>query len=314
MALVSTVYPPEVWVVESLMVLRDELVMARLVHRDFSRAIQNAGDVIHTRKPTKLSVRTWSGQTGSDADSQIEVDNLNAKDLSITLDTLVYVAYLVEDRDATITIKELREEFLIPAMDPMSQKVDDDIMSEMTSASSSDVDGNAVSAIAFDSPVGSGAAMDEDDIIEARKQLFTSQCPAAGRVMVLSSEHEADCLRSNLFVQADQSGSTEALREGRLGRKFGFDTYHSQNVPTASDTDSTAQSICFHRNALAFVNRPLIAIPGRYGAESAYNSIDDVSMRVTAAYDIRYKGVTVSFDMLYGVQLLDANLAKIINP
>lgn len=295
------------------MVLRDTLVMARLVHRDFSREIATAGDTIHTRRPQKLAARKWTGQSGSDANSQIEVDNLNAKDLSIALDTLVYTAFLAEDRDEAISIKSLREEFLIPAMDPIAQRVDDDIMTEFCSHGSSDVDGNAVTLIAYDT-VGEGADMNEDDIIEAREQLFTSQCPQAGRMLVLSAGHEADCLRSNLFVQADQSGSTEALINGRLGRKFGFDIYVTQNVPTAYDTDGTGQSLAFHRNALAFVNRPLGAIPGSLGAQSAYQSIDDISLRVTAAYDIRYKGVTVSFDILYGVQLLDANLAKIINP
>jgi hypothetical protein len=313
MALVSTVYPPEVWAMESLLVLRDTLVMARLVHRDFSATIANAGDVIHTRKPTKLTARTWAGQSGSDADSQIEVDNLNAKDLSISLDSLVYTAFLAEDRDETISIKALREEFLVPAMDPIAQRVDDDIMTEFCSFGSSDVDGNAVSLIAYDT-VGAGADMNEDDVIEAREQLFSSQCPPNGRVLVLCAGHEADLLRSNLFVQADQSGSNEALTSGRLGRKFGFDIYTTQNVPTAYDTDGTLQSLSFHRNALALVNRPLIAIPGNLGAESAYQTLDDISMRVTSAYDIRYKGVTVSFDILYGVQLLDAALAKIINP
>lgn len=313
MALVSTVYPPEVWAMESLMVLRDNLVMARLVHRDFEPEVANRGDVIHTRKPTKLPARTWSGQSGTNADSQIEVDNLNARDLSITLDTLVYTAFLVEDRDEATSIKDLRTEFLIPAMDPIAKKVDDDIMTEFTSSASSDVEGNAVSAIAFDT-VGDGADMNEDDIVDAREELNTSQCPPSGRMLVISSEHEADLLRTALFVQADQSGSADALTTGSLGFKFGFRIFHSQNVPDAGDTDSTPQSLAFHRNAIALVTRPLQAVPRELGAISAFRSLDDVALRVTSAYDIRYKGVTVSFDILYGVQLLDANLAKIINP
>lgn len=313
MALVSTVYPPEVWAIESLMVLRDELVMARLVHRDFEPEVANRGDIIHTRKPTKLAARTFGGQTGTNADTQIEVDNLNARDLSITLDSLVYTAFLVEDRDEATSVKDLRQEFLIPAMDPIAQRVDDDIMTEFTSDTSSDVEGNAVGSVAFDG-VGLGAAMNEDDVVSAREQMNISQCPMSGRNLVVSSSHEADLLRSALFVQADQSGSTEALTAGRLGRKFGFEIFHSQNVPPAVDTDSTAQSLAFHRNALALVTRPLPAVPRELGAISAFQVLDDVALRVTSAYDIRFKGVTVSFDILYGIQLLDANLAVIVNP
>jgi N4-gp56 family major capsid protein len=313
MALVSTVYPPEIWSLMSLRILRDELVMARLIHRDFEPDVANRGDRIHTRKPTKLTARTWAGQTGTNADSQIEVDNLNARDLSIVLDSLVYAAWLVEDRDAATTVKNLQEEFLLPAMDPISQRIDDDIMSEFTSASSTDVEGNAVSATAFD-VVGAGAAMNEDDVVDARETLNTAQCPPQRRKLVVSAGHEADLLRSALFVQADQSGSTDALTAGRLGTKFGFEIFMSQNVPTAVDTDSTAQSLAFHPEAIALVTRPLPAVPASHGAVSATRAIDDIALRFTSAYDPRYKGITASLDILYGVQLLDANLATIVNP
>lgn len=311
MALVSTVYPPEVWAMESLLTLRDNLVMARLVHRDFEPEVANRGDTVHTRKPTKLTAKTHAGQTGTDSNEQIEVENLNARDLSIVLNTLVYTAFLVEDRDASLSIKELRDEYLIPAMDPIAQKVDDDIMTEFTTGT--DVAGSTVTAIADDT-VGLGVAMDTDDVVQAREQLNTQQCPMEGRRLVLCTEHESDLLRAALFVQADQAGSSEALVNANLGRKFGFDIYTSQNVPDAVDTDSTPQSLAFHRNAIALVTRPLIAVPAQYGAQSAYNAIDGISIRVTSAYDIRYKGVTVSFDILYGVNMLDKNLAVIINP
>ena len=314
MASVRDVYPPQIWANESLRVLRDQLLMARLVHRDFENAIASVGDLVQTRKPNKLSARVWAGQTGSDADTQIEVDNLTARNLSITLDTLVYTAFLAEDETETTSIKSLQNEFLLPATDPISQKVDDDVMSEITSAASTDVAGNAVSAIAYDNPVGSGADMNEDDVIQARRDLNTNQCPMSGRVLVLSTDHEMDLLRSNLFTQADQSGSTEALTSGNLGRKFGFDIFMSQNVPNAADTDGTSQSIAFHRNCCALVMRRLKAVDPRHGALSASESLDDIGMRVTHAYDIRYKGVTTSIDVLYGVQLLDALLAVIINP
>jgi N4-gp56 family major capsid protein len=313
MPLVSEVYPPEVWAMESLMVLRDQLVMARLVHRDFEPEVANRGDVIHTRKPQKLPAYTWSGQSGTGAGDQINVHNLTAHDLTITLDTLVYVAFLVEDKDEATSIKDLRAEFMLPAMDPIAQRIDDDIMDEFTADSSADVHGNDVAQTAFDTPIGLDTALDEDDIVTARQALNLSQCPLAGRVCVVSAEHEADLLRSDLFVPANTSGSTEALVNGSLGRKFGFDFYMSQNVPTGG-TDGIPQSLAFHRNALAFVNRPLVAVPATLGASSAFASLDRISIRVTSAYDIRYKGVTMSLDVLYGVQLLDANLAIILRP
>ena len=312
MALLGTVYPPEIWALESLMVLRDELLMARLVHSGFSDDVASFGDTVQTRKPVKATARTWGGQAGTDANSTIDVENPNARNLTVLLDTLVYTAILVEDRDQTTSRHELRDEFIVPIMDPIAQRIDDDIMTEFTSGSSLDVHGNAVSLVAFDT-VGLGADLNDDDIITARETLNVSQCPMSPRVLVLSPQHESDLLRTPIVTQADQSGSVDALRAGRVGRLFGFDTFMSQNVPTAVDTDATPISLAFHRNAITYVNRPLDN-PQTEGVRAAVQSLDGNSMRVVEAYDIDRKGHVLSVDVLYGTQLLDANLAVIINP
>ncbi len=313
MALVSTMYPPEVWAIESLLVLRDNLLMAGLVHRAFENEVARFGDTVRTRKPQKLTVQDFSAQSGTNADltTLLTVENLNAREITVVLDQHVYTSFIVEDRDAATSIKDLREEFIVPAIDPISQRVDDDVMTEYTTGT--DVDSNTVTGIAADT-VGAGAAMDEADIIEARRQLNTNQCPQGGRNMVLGTQHEADMLGRALFHQANTAGSTQALREANLGRAFGFETFLSQNVPAAADTDATNQSLGFHKNVLALVTRPLQGvIPTGLGAISATRAIDNVGIRITTSYEHLAKGVVTSFDMLYGVQLLDANLGVIIN-
>jgi len=329
MALASTAYTPEVWAIESLMVLRNSLVMARLVHRDFDNAVAQAGDKVHTRKPTKLTVQTWSGIGGVatadqplDDRSELSVETLQAQTLSVTLDKLKYTSFIVEDKESALSIKNLRDEYIIPAMDPIAEAVDDDLVSEFELSTSSDFAGNAVGVINDDSTGGDGpggsysaAAMTAGDIIAARKGLNDNQCPLEGRRLVLGTEHEADLLKVDNFVQANQSGSTEALINANLGRKFGFDIYTSQNITNSTrTTDTAAQSFAFHRNALTLVTRPLPPVPAGMGAVSTTQTLDDVSMRVTNSYEHRFKGVVVSFDILYGVKLMDANLAKILIP
>jgi hypothetical protein len=313
MALVSQVYPPEIWALESLGVLRDNLLMARLVRRDFENAVKNAGDKVHTRKPVKMTAKSHAGQTGTEADSTITVENPQARDISVTLDTHIYTAYLLEDRDAATSLKDLVDEFILPALDPIAQRVDDDIMTEFCSSASVDVEGNAITAVADDT-VGLGAGMDVDDIIAARLALNNAQCPLNGRVIVLCPGHEANLLGLAVFHQANTSGSTEAIVNANLGRKFGFDVFMSQNVPDAVDTDTTPQSLAFHRDALCLVTRPLMAVPAGLGARSSSKDLDGISIRVTEAYSERYMGVTLAFDILYGVQLLDAHYGKIVNP
>ena len=68
-------------------------------------------------------------------------------------------------------------------------------------------------------------------------------------------------------------------------------------------------NLCFHRDALALVNRPLITVPSDTGARSFVASYDGLSMRVTMQYDGSAQGMRVTFDLLCGVAVLDARLA-----
>ncbi len=329
MALASTAYTPEVWAIESLMVLRNNLVMARLCHRDFDNVVAQAGDKVNTRKPTKLTAQTWAGIGGVgtadvalDSRSELSVETLQAQTLTVTLDKLKYTSFIVEDKESALSIKNLRDEYIIPAMDPIAEAVDDDLVSEFEALTSTDFAGNAITASIGDTsggggPLGAtGAALNAGDIIGARKTLSDAQCPMEGRRLILSTEHESDLLQVDNFVRADQSGATDALTNANLGRKFGFDIYTSQNITGSTRTTDPGdpQSFAFHRNAITLVTRPLPPVPAGMGAVSTTQSLDDVSMRVTNSYEHRFKGVVVSFDILYGVKLMDANLGVILVP
>jgi len=70
--------------------------------------------------------------------------------------------------------------------------------------------------------------------------------------------------------------------------------------------DHTA-NLAFHRNAMAFVNRPLALPMG--GAEGAVVNYNGLSVRVTMGYGMAKKINTVSFDILYGTKVLQPDLA-----
>jgi hypothetical protein len=107
-------------------------------------------------------------------------------------------------------------------------------------------------------------------------------------------------------VHAEKSGSTAALREGSIGRLLGIDNYMSQAV--ATDGDYTA-NLVFHKNAFAFVNRPLEVA---HGAESYVTNYNGLSIRVTMGYDINTKKQTLSIDCLYGYKTLYPELAVVV--
>jgi hypothetical protein len=68
----------------------------------------------------------------------------------------------------------------------------------------------------------------------------------------------------------------------------------------------------FHKNAIAFVNRPLAPVAPGSGALSYTAIYNGVAMRVTIAYDSTYQGHRVTVDMLCGVKTLDTRLGALL--
>lgn len=70
---------------------------------------------------------------------------------------------------------------------------------------------------------------------------------------------------------------------------------------------SCVNSLGFHKNAIALVNRPM-ALPmgGANGAIASYNGL---SVRVTMGYTMSSKINSISFDVLYGTKVLTKELA-----
>jgi hypothetical protein len=64
----------------------------------------------------------------------------------------------------------------------------------------------------------------------------------------------------------------------------------------------------FHKNALAFVNRPLALPSSGAGALGAVASYNNLGLRVVISYDAKAQGHRVTIDLLAGVATLDARL------
>jgi len=303
MAEISAVYVPELWAALGIDVLMKNLVMAELVHRDFENVVASRGDTVNTRKPTKFTVRDWAGQedTGDLANSEIIVERPLAVNVAVVLSNHKYVSFMEEDKVGTLAIQDIKEAYIQPSMVPLAEAIDLTIINELLTGT--DGDGNGIAEVILETT----GTLAFEDIVNVMRELNISEAPQTPRRFVMGTEHHAQALKDTLFVQADQSGTTTALREAQVGKAFGMETFMSQNVP--DDTDGP-QSLAFHRNAVAFVSRPLRAIPSEIGARSASAVHQNYTARVITSYRHRGFGIDVSFDLLWGVKLLDANLGK----
>ena len=71
-------------------------------------------------------------------------------------------------------------------------------------------------------------------------------------------------------------------------------------------------SLGIHRNAIALVSRPLVAVDSSYGAQQAVVSYNGLSMRVSMQYDGTKQGMLVTVDTLCGIKTLDTDLGVVM--
>ncbi len=269
---------------EALMILRKNAVMAGLVHRDYSKEyVAGVGDTITIRKPATFTVKDFVESTG------ITVQDATEEKQTVKMDKFYDVSFAVTSKDLTMNISDFSEQLLVPAMMAFRDKIDAEIIKVAETATHTVTHAEGLIAPA--------------DVISARKLLNDGATPLSMRSLVVGTQAEADLLSSELFVSADKVGDTEGLKEASLGRKFGFDTYVDQNVGK--------KSLAFHKNALAFVTRPLALPQGN--KESAIVNYDGFGLRVVKDYDINKKKDIISIDMVCGVALLDDNMIAVID-
>lgn len=279
----NTILTPNIIAREALMVLRNNAVMPRLVHRDYSSEfVAGVGDTITIRKPATFEAKEFGGE--------ITVQDAKENSITVKMDKLLDVSFAVTAKELTLDIADFSRQFIVPAMQAFANKVDGYLLELAKSVT------NTVAA----------TGDTRKDVVAARKVLTENAAPLTERRFVYGSDMEADLLNTDLFISAEQVGDAgTALREASLGRKFGMDFYVDQNADTAG-----VNAVAFHKNAFALVTRSL-ALP-KGAADSAIVDYDGFALRVVRDYDINTKTDTVSIDMLCGAKLLDDRLAAVI--
>ena len=283
----NTILTPDIIAREALMVLRNNAVMANLVHRDYSSDFVGAvGDTITVRKPATFVANEYDG-------SKITVQDATETGVEVKMDKHLDVSFAVTAKQMTMDIADFSNQLLVPAMQAFADKVDKYLIGLESEATSRHAHASGAIAPA--------------DMIAARKFLTENAAPLADRRFVVGAAAEADLLGNELFVSAEKVGDTATLREASLGRKFGMDIYVDQNI---AKNGNYTPSIAFHKNAMALVTRPLALPQG--AAKAAIMNYDGFGLRVVYGYDMNTKTDTISIDMLCGVKLLDDKLIAVV--
>ena len=105
----NTLLTPSIIAREALMVLRNNAVMAKLVHRDYSNEfVTGVGDTITVRKPATFVAKEFT--------SAIEIQEATETGVPIKMGHHLDVSFSVTSKEMSLDIKDFSKQFLVPAM------------------------------------------------------------------------------------------------------------------------------------------------------------------------------------------------------
>lgn len=237
-------FVPEIWTAELLSALRSRLVYGQsgIINRNYQGEIAEAGDTVHITTIADPSVAAYTQHS-----TTVSYSALSDSDQTLVIDQADYFAFKVEDIERAQALPGFVEEAAKNAAYNMAAEIDDyvaDLLYAAVNATGNDL-GAKTADISDNSAYGI--------LVDLRTTLTRDSVPDEGRWVVVPPEFYGALLQDNRFIDASASGSTDALRNGFVGRAAGFDVYESNRTP--DPTSGTYAVIAGHPWACTFADQ-----------------------------------------------------------
>lgn len=289
----NTFIVPSVVASRGIATLHNRLTLAALVSRDFDGEFNGkVGDTVTVRKPATFTAATFNTTTRTTTWQDATEDSVD-----VSLDTIKHVPFHVTDEQMTLEIDDFQTQLLDPAMRALADALDGDIAEFVIDTAEGAGGGGTVHMT--DDP----ATTDSANYVyrKAREILTRNKLPLEDRYAVLSPEAVTITLGDDIFLAADKSGATDALRNAIVGRALGFETYETQVYGYGAGDKGQADGAAFHRSAVIAAVRPLSRPRGVAMENSAVVNAFGLSLRVVYSYDEEAKQDQVVTDIMYGL-------------
>ena len=208
-------FVPEIWAMESLAILQENMVAANLVHRDFSNEIAEFGDTVNTRRPNE-----FTAQRKTDTDD-VTVQDASSTNVAVQLNQHIHTSFTIKDGERSKSMKDLVATYIQPAALSLARAVDQIVLGQYVHF----LGNNAGQLGAMSS---SNA---KDYILDGRQVMNENKAYANGRNLIVTVDSETQMLKVAELTNAEKIGDNgTAMREASMGRRLGFDIFMSQNA------------------------------------------------------------------------------------
>lgn len=210
---------------EALIQLEKVMGMAGRVYRGHSADSAARGDTIQIRRPASFTA----------ADAPAAATDLATESVSITLNKWKEVKFALTDKDLSLTAPQIITDHIRPAAVALADQIDQDLAS-------------LYKDIPWVSAQTATPAL--SDIGAIRKIMFDNRVPLNDGMLnyMIDGATELAYLNALSASGMQPAQQDKSLREGSMGRLFGYDTWANQNTPThtsgvAADATGTVDGI-----------------------------------------------------------------------
>lgn len=225
-----TRFIPEIWSAVLLQALETRLVYAQpgVVNRDYEGEIANAGDTVRITSISDPTIGDYVPNT-----TTITPEELTDAQRTMVIDQSKYFAFKVDDVDQRQALGNVFPEAMRRAAYGLAKVADTYVASLYTGVVSGNNLGTVsvtTGAIAYTQLRLLKLALDEADI------------PEEGRYCIAPHWYWSLMLEETKFIDASASGTTDALRNGRIGRALGFELFGTNQAPNPTGDDYIVQA------------------------------------------------------------------------
>lgn len=235
-------FKPEIWSASLLVALRQNLIYSAFINRDYEGEIAEAGDTVRITSIGRPTIGNYTTNTSIGAPEQV-----NDSQRTLVVDQAKFFNFAVDDVDA----RQAKGNVIPQSMDEAAFAVANIVDLYFGSFYTSIQTANQVGAVAVNSATTPTDAYDKV-LVPLKIKLDKANVGPGGRSVAISPELHGCLLRDNRFIKVNESGTSEGLRNGVVGRAAGFDILLSNQTPT---TGSDSVVIAGNNRAITFAEQ-----------------------------------------------------------
>lgn len=234
---------------QGLMALREVSIMPRLVNRSYETLAGQHGTTIDVPIPSAITAQAVSPAATPPATADVSPTSV-----AIQLDQWFEAPFYLTDKDMLEVMEGTIPMQASEAVKAVSNKMDQDIISKFTGIYGFVNEAAAGAANRTPFTDSSGAPTNTQILTAARTTLNKQLAPFDSRHVVFNPDAEGAALDLRAFQDASYSGNVQAIIEGDLNRKLGFQIWMDQNLDATGGAKHTAGTASTDADVIAVDN------------------------------------------------------------